>query len=34
MSSETGAIGQLMADKPSGLNLTPPHEIKKEIKVV
>jgi hypothetical protein len=31
LSSGDGTIGQLVADVPSGLSLTPPHEIKKKI---
>jgi hypothetical protein len=30
LSSGAGTIGQLVADVPSGLNLTPPHETKKK----
>jgi hypothetical protein len=30
--SGAGTIGQIVADVPSGLSLTPPHEIKKIIK--
>jgi hypothetical protein len=29
LSSEAGTIGQLVADVPSGLSFTPPHETKK-----
>jgi hypothetical protein len=29
LSSRAGAVGQLLADLPSGLSLTPPQEIKK-----
>jgi hypothetical protein len=29
LSSEAGAIGQLVADVPNGLSLTPPQETKK-----
>jgi hypothetical protein len=32
LSSGAGTIGQLVADTPSGLSLTPPQEIKKEKK--
>jgi hypothetical protein len=31
LSSGTGTIGQLVADVPSGLSLTPPQETKKEL---
>jgi hypothetical protein len=32
LSSGTGTIGQLMADVPCGLSLTPPHQTKKKKK--
>jgi hypothetical protein len=32
LSSGAGTIGQLVADVPNGLSLTPPHEIKKKMK--
>jgi hypothetical protein len=34
LSSEAGTIGQLVADVPSGISLTPPQETKKKKKIM